>query len=242
MGLVPILMFAALLGVALLGGALPLYARLSDERLHRFIGFGAGAILGAAFLHMLPEAAARAGRYLGVAALAGFLALFFLEKLALAHPCEETTCDYHAVGMSAFLGMSFHNLVEGCVLGSSLAQAKGLGTIVFVAIALHKLPNAMALTSLLIAARYTPARIYALLTLFALMVPLGAVGAFAVFSFWGGSSELLGVALGASAGTFLHIAASDLLPEVHKGTEGRVGNLVAFVLGLVLIGGARFLE
>ena len=228
------LMCLGIVAVSVLGGSLVLASPWTKKHLDRFIGFGAGAMLGAAFLHMLPEAAALAGPKLGVMALAGFLSLFILERFVLAHPCEEQGCDYHGVGLAAFLGMSFHNLVEGFSLGSGASQTRELGLAVFLAIVVHKLPNAMALAVLLRAGGYPKARTFGLLIGFALMIPLGAGGAY--FAFASLSEQAVGMAIAAAAGTFLHVAASDLLPEVHRAADGRWENLISFGAGLALMG------
>lgn len=231
-------MCAGIVAIGVSGGALVIAHSWGRDRLGMFIAFGAGAMLGAAFLHMIPEAAEKVGPSLGGLALAGFLSLFLLEKFVLAHPCEEQGCDYHGMGMAAFIGMSFHNLVEGVSLGMS--QVSHLGAAVFLAIVSHKLPNAMALAILLQAAGYSRRRVLGLLTLFAAMVPLGALGAYAIARDME-ADRLVGGAIAVAAGTFLHVAASDLLPEVHR-AGGRLGGLGAFGGGLALMAAARLLH
>src|SRR5690242_4976635 len=105
-----------------LGALIPVYFHKSGSRyLRLFISFGAGVLLGAAFLHMIPDAVGTVGKTMGFWLLGGFLFLFLLEMFTFSHPCEEDHCDYHKIGWVAFAGLSLHNLVNGVALGSSLS-------------------------------------------------------------------------------------------------------------------------
>ncbi len=229
----------SIVAVAWLGGLIPLYFKRNSRVLHWFISLGAGVLLGAAFLHMLPEAAEYIDKRLGVPALLGFLMLFLLEKFIMTHPCPSDQCDYHQVGLSAFIGLSLHSLVTGIALGAGILMPR-LGLVVFLAIILHKLPASLSLSSLFLKENYSRLKLFSYLTAFSLMVPLGAVGTFAFFK--NTSPEVIGYLVAFSAGTFLHVAADDLLPEVHQHSHNRFSRLVFFLLGVVVIWAVTFLE
>ena len=218
--------------VAWVGGLIPLYFRGKRKVIHLFVSFGAGVLLAAAFLHMIPDAARYIGPRLGLPILLGFLTLYILEKFIMTHPCPSEHCDYHRVGVSAFIGLSLHSLITGMALGAGILVPK-LGFVVFLAVILHKLPASLSLSSLFIKEHYTNARLFAYLTAFSLMVPLGAVSTY--FFFENTSTTALGYLIAFSAGTFLHVAADDLLPEVHQHSHERVSRLISFFAGLFVL-------
>jgi len=218
------------------GAALPLYfhRRERDSRyLRLFISFGAGVLLGAAFLHLIPDAIETLGKSMGFWLLGGFLFLFFLEMFTFSHPCEEDHCDYHKIGWVAFAGLSLHNLVNGVALGASLS-IPALGFIVFVATLGHKAPEFFSLSSLLIAGRRSKKNAALLIAVVSLMIPAGAV--LSQLFLAQRTTAVLGAALAFSAGTFIHIAVVDLAPEIHQAKHWRNYHFTAFLIGLALMG------
>jgi len=214
---------------AIIGGIIPLFYASKPGRLRHFLGFSAGVLLGAAFFHLLPESMEKIGSLSSYTLLAGLLTLFILEKFVAIHACEILDCESHTMGAAAFVGFSVHNLIDGIALGVSWSVPSLAPAVVF-AISAHKVPSSMALSSILIAEKYSPKTVIVLTLIFAAMIPIGAV--LASFFVGIGSPSLLGFALAFSAGTFLHIAISDVLPEVHRADGLRYPTLVALIIGL----------
>ncbi|MFQ5811565.1 MAG: ZIP family metal transporter, partial [Armatimonadota bacterium] len=198
----------------------------------------AGVLLGAAFVHMIPQAGEIAGPSTSSLALMGMLVLLLIEKFVMVHACPGDACDYHTIGLTAFVGLSLHSILEGVAIASS-ATMPALGPVVVVAIIAHKVPASLSLSGLLLAAGYRRGQILGLLALFSLMVPVGAIGAYSII---GSVSEYVVSALIAvSAGTFIYIAASDLLPELHRAHQFRTLSLATFLGGIALTWGASAL-
>ena len=107
------------------------------------------------------------------------------------------------------------------------------GKSVFLAIAIHKLPEAFSLSSILLHEQYKRSQIVLMHLLFISMIPLGAM-AVNLLSLRA-DSHVAAYAMAFSAGTFIQIAVSDLLPEVHKAEKGRLLNTLLFLLGIVLM-------
>ncbi len=228
--LIRLLIYAAvLLVIALAGAGVLLAARWQRRTIRFFISFGAGILLGAAFLHMIPEAAGLIHARVGLPLLLGFLSLYIFEKFIMVHACEAENCDYHTVGWSALIGLSLHSLVTGVAVGAGL-QAPELGLVVFLAVALHKFPESFSLASILAHEGQTRLHILSAVLLVALLVPLGA----AATLLWLKSADagVVGWLVAFSAGTFLHIAADDLLPEVHSAALDRKSSLAVFLAGI----------
>ena len=261
-----------IVGVSLLGGVTPLALVLNHTRLQMYLSFSAGTMLGAAFFHMLPEAVEMGSPGTVRWAALGLLSLFFLERFFSFHHHESSkpknpddhdpTHDHHghvhgestrqtlSWGTAAF-GLAVHSLVGGVALASAVAAdfvdhkwlgATGLG--VFLATLLHKPADAMTIVALMLRSGVS-SRLAHLVNLgFALMIPVGA----ALFFVGVGNlpshstSTLTAVALSFSAGTFLCIALSDLLPELQFHSHDRFKLSVALLAGFFLMVGTSGIE
>ena len=159
----------------------------------------------------------------------------------------STKNRYSWIGL--FLGLAVHTLIDGVALGASVAAEAEHGTVgllglgTFLAVLLHKPLDAMSISSLMLASGWSASRRKLVNLLFASMCPLGAL------LFWFGVSRLLqqngnvlGLALAFSAGVFLCISLSDLLPEVHFHSHDRLPLSVALIAGVALAYAVGFLE
>ena len=216
--------------VSLLGSFLPLLRELSQRALALLLSFSAGVLLGAVFFHMLPETQVLADN-IGWPILAGFLLILVVERFVFVHACEERGCDIHQMGIPAFLGISLHSLLDGLALGAGLMLPQ-LGPVVLLAVIIHKMPDGISITSILLAAGWSRQRVATLSVLFSLTTPTGALLAYLFFRTL--SPENIAVAIGISAGTFLAIATADILPQVHRIDERNPLTLLFLIGGLAL--------
>jgi zinc and cadmium transporter len=256
----------AILVGALFGGALPLVGRVQRNDLG--LSFSAGVMLGAAFFHMLPEAAAGAGLRAIPFVLVGFLFLFLLERFVLVHICAEpgpaaaaggaapglalqrheahghahagTGCDVHTIGLAAFVGLSLHTLVDGFALGAASSE-RALGFLVFLAILAHKVPSSFSLSAILRAEGYSRGRALLMNGAFAATVPLGA-GLYLLLRDLVQAASFTALALATSAGTFLHLALSDILPDLHRRGGSKLKLSAALLIGIAVMWALRFID
>ncbi|HWP22639.1 MAG TPA: ZIP family metal transporter [Candidatus Binatia bacterium] len=217
--------------ISLLGGFLPLLRRLSQRALALLLSFSAGVLLGAVFFRMLPEIGRVLNDGIGLPILAGFLLIFVMERFVFVHACEEYDCDIHQMGIPAFLGISLHSLLDGIALGAGLILPQ-LGPVVLLAVIIHKMPDSMSISSILLSAGWERRQVGFLSVLFSLTTPIGALIAYLFFRSL--SPENVAVAIGVSAGTFLAIATADILPQVHRIEQRNPMTLVFLALGLLL--------
>ncbi len=153
---------------------------------------------------------------------------------------HEAFCDVHTVGLAAFAGMSAHTLVDGFALGAASIDAE-LGVLVFLAILAHKVPNSFSLSTILRAEGYSRGKALAMNAAFALMVPLGA-GLYLVLKELVHVDTFTSFALAVSAGTFLHLSLSDILPDLHRRGGSKWQLSSALLAGLALMWGLRLLR
>jgi zinc and cadmium transporter len=221
----------AVIFISLVGSFLPLIRELSQRALALLLSFSAGVLLGAVFFHMLPEIGEMLGENLGWPILAGFLLIFVMERFVFVHACEERDCDIHQMGIPAFMGISLHSLLDGLALGAGLMLPQ-LGPVVLLAVIIHKMPDSISITSILLSAGWSRRKVAMLSLLFSLTTPVGALLAY--FFFRALSPENVAIAIGISAGTFLAIATADILPQVHRIEERNPMTLMFLVLGLAV--------
>jgi len=190
--------------------------------------------------------------------LGGFLAMFFVERFFCFHHHDAPDAEHggeacgHAhkhelTWAGAAVGLTVHSLVAGVALAASvqaaegsLTRAAGLGT--FLAILLHKPFDSMTLGALMAVGRRSVLARHVVNGAFALVVPLGVVIFVTSDSGASGQEALLSNALAFSAGTFLCISLSDLLPELQFHRHDRVKLSAALLLGLALAWGAKAIE
>lgn len=227
----PFLAFVFL--ITMVGAWIPTFKVWSKSTFRMIISFCAGTLLGAVFFHILPEISPVLKGDVGYAIMLGFLLIFILEKFIMVHPCEEGECDFHKIGMAAYVGIGFHSILDGMAIGAG--SLLNLSTVIILAVTVHKFPAALALSSLLVrGGEYSKQKILRSMFIFALATPLGAVAT--IFLFQGVDEYLVAVALGISAGTFLFISTADLLPvvvEEHKGKGYK--NLISLCLGILVM-------
>ncbi len=227
-------LYTAMIGIAvILGGVLPILGQWNRRHLPLILSLTAGLMLGSAFFHLIPRSYELLGKSMGIYVLLGFLFLFIIERYITVHICEIFDCQVHHLSISAFLGIAIHSLTDGIALGSGM-MIPGLGFVIFLAVIAHKAPEVFSLSTVLLYSKAAKSKILLSNLLVLLMVPLGALLAYGVLSAEG--NLWVGRALGFSAGTFLHISLSDLLPEAHRHIKSRTLSIFLLLLGLALMG------
>lgn len=167
-----------------------------------------------------------------------------------SHDDAGLPVQHELTWLGVFMGLSIHTLLDGIALGASIRAdwLHGLGTLVmglgtFAAIVLHKPLDAISITALMRAGRWPLWSQIAVNATFALMCPLGAMLFLFGTSFLIEQQQLLvGTALAFSAGVFLCISLSDLLPEMEFHSHHRVPLSIALLAGVVLAWSIRWLE
>jgi ZIP family zinc transporter/zinc and cadmium transporter len=213
-----------------LGGALILVKRrVEDHFLKYSIAFGAGFMLGASALAMLPESFhlnPRAPLWF----LGGYLTIHFFEHTIISHFHfgEETHSDAVVnpiVGYTSIFGLSIHNIFDGISIGSGFLISPALGLLIFGAVFLHKVPDGFTIASIMLASGRPPRKAFYASAILGLSTLAGAV---LIGLFKGAVSA----ALPFSAGVTFYIAATDLLPVINE--HKRLRYSFAFFGGILI--------
>ncbi len=234
---------------SLLGGTLPLLMKPTHNRMQLAMSFIGGIMAGVAILDLLPEALIHGEmKTVMLWTIAGFLVIFLLERFLPSH-CHELAetshvhaCDHEhkLTWVGALIGLTLHSLFAGIALGAAW-EVGGFPVAVgvFVAIAAHKPFDGLTLIAMMRVANMSKAKSQCANALFSLSVPIGV----AVFLFFGDVNEsIISATLAFSAGMFLCISLSDLLPELQFHGHDRVSLTLALLLGLSIAWGISSLH
>ncbi|MBI5036844.1 ZIP family metal transporter [Candidatus Micrarchaeota archaeon] len=202
----------SLIGVA----TLAFKEKLLKKILLALVGFSGGALLGGAFLHLLPESLEEIGSTAPLVLLAGFCLFFIMEKVLHWRHCHHGKCDIHAFTYLNLIGDGIHNFVDGIVIVAAFSQNIPLGIATTLAVIAHEIPQELGDFGVLIYGGFskTKALFYNFLSALA-----AVAGALVGFFFLTGIEGFPPYAIAFAAGGFIYIAASDLVPELHKETD-----------------------
>lgn len=221
-------------------GIIFLFTEWTERRAQLSVSFAAGVLLATAFLEMLPEAVEhqRGSGNFFAATLGAMAAFFVLERLLQGFHSHEGTHEQrpphrHAAGYFVLIGDTVHNFIDGVVIAASFLVSPTLGITTTLAVAAHEIPHEVADFGVLRSAGFSRG---AALTLNFLSGLAAMVGALWCFSLATPIEAHLSWFLAATAGMFIYIAASDLMPELHHArTEHEWIYAVPFFVGVVII-------
>ena len=225
---------------------LSLDARRLKAVLIYLIAFSAGALLGDAFIHLLPAVVKEQGFSLSVSLsiLGGIVIFFILEKIIHWRHCHmpiDNKEHVHAFAYVNLFGDALHNFLDGIIIAASYLVNVHTGIATTLAVVLHEIPQEIGDFGVLLHGGFTKGKALWLNFLTALTAVLGAlITLFAVDSISGLQVWLVPVA----AGGFIYIAGSDLIPELHKDSKlwNSLAQLLAFVVGIAVMIALLYLE
>jgi len=205
----------------LLASSVLLFSDATRARLVSWlVSYAVGTLLGASLLHLVPEAleALPPQATLG-ALLAGILTFFVLEKLVIWRHCHEPDeCAVHqsTAASLVIVGDAFHTFVDGAIIGAAVMTSIPLGVSTAIAAAAHEIPQELGDFAILLNAGYTRRQA---MVLNLLSATAGIVGAVAVYLAVGAVPRLLPYVIAFAAGSFLYVAMSDLIPDLHRNSR-----------------------
>lgn len=222
---------------------------IKEEKLKKillfFVSFSAGALLAGAFFHLIPEAVEEMGfgKKLSFSLIGGIVVFFVLEKFIRWRHCHIPTSENHPhpVSYMNLVGDAFHNFLDGTIIAAAYLVNFSLGLTTTLAVIFHEIPQEIGDFGVLLHGGFTKKRALFFNFLSALFAVLGCLVTFLMSNFVAGLSWLL---VPFTAGGFIYIAGSDLIPELHRETSAKKSffQLLALILGIVLMFFLRFLE
>jgi len=238
----------ATFGIAALSLSGSLFLFFKDNILKRIslylLALAAGALLGTAFLHILPEVIEEGIPEQGfLVLLGGFLFFYVGEKLLHLHHGVEGADEHspHELGVLSLSADAVHNFVDGIILAVAFLVDVRLGLVTAAAVALHEIPQEIAEFGVLIYAGFSKRRALFLNFLSATTVILGGIVGFLFQEIF---ISFIPFVLLFAAGSFLYIGASDFVPEFKKERDPKKSLVLSltFFFGIFLMWIFTFIE
>lgn len=220
--------------LTLVGGYLPLMTnKAKGQHSNYLLAFSGSFLLSITFLHLLPESFADLPGKAGYLLLAGFFVQLLIQRFTHGAEHGHTHLDEHHIPLaSILLGLSLHAFLEGLPLGFNYHDRVAAPSL-YLAVAAHKLPEAMLVSNLVLHLRGKQKAIL-ILFLFAIITPVASL----VTSFMGGTSEqahkVVLLLLPVVAGSFIHIATTIFFESGTKLHAMNSKKITAIVAGVCL--------
>lgn len=197
------------------------------------VGFSSGTLLGGAFLHLLPEAYEVNKTNTFYYVILGIVVFFALEKFFYWRHCHEEECPVHMFVYLNLIGDGIHNFIDGAVIAATFMFSFDLGFATTLAVIFHEIPQEIGDFGVLVYGGLSKKKALTYNFISAITAVLGALATY-FLSYLHGITILL---VPFAAGGFIYVAATDLMPELHKkfrASESLV-QLIVILLGIVLM-------
>ncbi len=197
------------------------------------ISYAIGTLLAAALLGMIDNALTKSSPILILYCVLGGIILFFLlEKMVIWRHCHHEDCQIHcASGPILLIGDAFHNFIDGIVIAASFLISIQIGIAVSLSVIAHEIPQEVGDFAILLNSGYSKKRAFSLNFLSSITtIPAAIIGYYIleIFDFF------IPIFLALSAASFLYIALSDLIPELHKkcNVKASIRQLILILAGI----------
>ena len=197
------------------------------------VSFSAGALITGSFLHLIPEALEK--KFTSIYSIIfGIFFFFILETFLKWRHCHELECEQHTFVPVNLLGDFFHNFIDGVFIASSYLVDFNLGVITTLGVIFHEVPQELGDYGVLIYAGLSPKKALNLNFIVSLTSILGGIlGFFFLEKF----KFFIPYILGLTAGNFLNLSLTDLVPELHKkvSLKNNIEKMIFIIFGILLM-------
>jgi len=212
---------------------------LKDKVLNKIllvlVSLSAGALMGGAFLHLLPEATENIeGINAFIFVLIGFILFFIIEKVLHWRHCHKGKCDVHTFHYMNLIGDSIHNFIDGLIISAGFVASIPLGFTTVIAIAAHEIPQEIGDFGVLIYGGFKKKKAIVLNFAVALTIVAGGIVGYFISK---NVEQAVVFLLPFAAGGFIYIAATDLVPEIKKelDTKKSMATMLVFICGILIM-------
>lgn len=223
--------------------ALPIKAKKLNRLLIYLISFSAGAILGDTFIHLLPEISDSFSISKSIFILAGILIFFILEKFIHWHHCHPESIASHTpvLAYTNLFGDALHNLIDGLIIAASYMASIPTGIATTVAVCLHEIPQEIGEFGVLIHSGFSKTKALLMNLASASLAIIGSLIGLVLSNLIENVTSIL---IPITIGSFIYIAGSDLIPEIHKETNVKrsIIQFISLIAGILVMFLLLFLE
>lgn len=237
------LLISTLAGLATAVGALIviMIKQPGEKMISVMMGFAAGIMIAISTLELIPEAVELGGVLnTAIGFMLGALMMFALDifvphsHMGSGEKENDEKTKLKKMGYFIFLGIALHNLPEGLAIGAGFEAQDALGLSIAIALAVHNVPEGMATAVPLISGGVSKMKVLALTLVAGMMTPVGTALGIAIFRI---SESFVSIGLSLAAGAMIYIVSDELIPHSH-GTHSHwanIGLLLGFLLGFLIV-------
>ena len=241
-----VLIYSIIAGISTVAGTLLIFYKYKWARHNsvHLMSFAAGIILALAFLHLIPESVELASPVTEnnhinmltfILVLVGFVAFYAIESIISMHPQHDVDAkdqgEHGKLSTLAITGLTFHSMLDGIILTVGFKAGFQIGLMTTMAILLHKMPDGIITTSILLHDNMQKKRVLRFSLMVASATPFSAIVSH--FLFENISNTFVSAMLAIAAGSMIYISGSDLIPETHK--EEKWINTIFLMLGMAIL-------
>jgi zinc and cadmium transporter len=249
MTLIWIILATTVAGVLSIAAAASLSLTILSRMVDKMVSLSVGVLLATALLHSLPEAFTSPSvdiPSLFIALMAGLLGFFILEKAALLRHSHHHEHDGHGhhhghdaesagkSGLVILMGDSLHNFADGILIAAAFLIDPQIGILTAVAIGLHEIPQEIGDFIVLLNAGFSKVRALVYNLISSLMAVIGGVLG---YFFLDKAEALIPYVIVFASSSFIYIAVSDLMPQMHKKPKLKesLEQVALILLGVLLV-------
>jgi len=231
-----ILASLALAAVSLIGSlAVVLSKKLFNQLIPNLVAFSAGALIGGAVLHLVPESVEELGNQSStfLLILAGIVLFYVLEQFIHWHHCHKESHEHkHPVSYLILFADAVHNLIDGLAVGAAFLINPAVGFSTLIAVLAHEIPQELGDFGILIHSGWKVSKALIFNFISSLTFLVGGL----IVYFVAGDINV-SYLLPFAAGTFIYIAAVDLIPEIKSNGElkAKFSYFAFFIAGLLVM-------
>ncbi|MFZ2025303.1 MAG: ZIP family metal transporter [Microgenomates group bacterium] len=209
--------------------------KVLNKILMSLVALSAGALMGGAFIHLLPESVDMMDPMMAFGiVLFSFVCFFFIEKLLHWRHCHKGHCDVHTFGYMNLIGDGVHNFIDGLIIAATFMTSIPLGIATTLTVAMHEIPQEIGDFGVLLYSGFEKKK--ALISNFfvACIAILGGVTGYFLSLY---AEHFIAYLLPFAAGGFIYIAASDLMPEIRKeqSLKRTIASFGMFLVGIAIM-------
>jgi zinc and cadmium transporter len=209
--------------------------KILDKIILPLVALSAGAVIGGAFLHLLPEAIELTEEELIFPAiLIGFIVFFILEKILHHHHIHKKGEHVHTFHYMSIIGAVVHSTLDGIIIAASFVVSIPIGTATFIMVASHEIPKKVGDFGVLVYGGFKVKEAIIINFIVSFGLVIGGIIGYIISKNTEIATEIL---LPLAAGGFIYIGAADLLPEIRKEIDIRKSIIVFefFIIGILIM-------
>jgi len=204
--------------------------KILNDILVYLVALSAGALIGGAFLHLLPEAIEESeNENIFLIILAGFITFYILEKVLHCHHSHKEGHHVHTFHYMSIVGAVIHSFIDGLIIAASFVISIPVGVATFIMVASHEIPKKIGDFGVLVYGGFEKKKAIMINFILSLGVLVGGIVGFIISREIDFTTEYL---LPIAAGGFIYVGAADLLPEIRKESDTKKSIIILEIIAV----------